>query len=158
MKTVLLTLSLLLSIMLAGCVETPANQNLAASLAFLQKNSATPDIHQTASGLQYLVLKEGTGAKPIFLDTVNVYYRGYLPDNTTFDATPTNQPPARFALSRVIAGWQEGIALMSEGAKYRFFIHPSLAYGAAGSPPKIGPNQLLIFDVELVRVDKYRPN
>lgn len=155
MKTLFLTLSLLASVLLASCAEIPSNQNLAAALSYLKQNTATAGIKQTNSGLQYVVLKEGTGIKPTFLDTVNVYYRGYLPDNTTFDASPTNQPPTRFALSQVITGWQEGISLMREGGKYRFFIHPSLAYGAAGSPPKIGPNQLLIFDVELVKVEKY---
>lgn len=113
---------------------------------------AQTGIQTTYSGLKYEVLRPGTGAKPSSFNRVKVHYHGYLPDGTVFDSSVQRGQPATFGLNQVIAGWREGIPLMQEGAKYRFTVPPHLAYGAAGSPPKIGPNQTLMFDVELFEV------
>ncbi len=145
--------------LLSGCASEPANglsPNQQAALAFMKQNLATPGIHQQSSGLQYLVLMEGTGLQPTTMDRVTAYYRGYFPNDTTFDETPPGKP-ATFELGMVIPGWQEGLSLMREGAKYRFFIPPHLGYGSRGMEPKIPPDQMLIFDVELLRVEKLKP-
>lgn len=106
----------------------------------------------TYSGLKYLVLREGTGQRPTMYNRVKVHYHGTLPDGTVFDSSVQRGQPATFGLNQVIEGWREGIPLMREGAKYRFIVPPNLAYGPRGMPPKIGPNQTLIFDVELFQV------
>lgn len=113
---------------------------------------ASTGIQTTYSGLKYEVLRPGTGARPSSFNRVKVHYHGYLPDGTVFDSSVQRGQPATFGLNQVIAGWREGIPLMQEGAKYRFTVPPHLAYGAQGSPPKIGPNQTLMFDVELFEV------
>ncbi|PAW65283.1 MAG: hypothetical protein B9S36_00320 [Verrucomicrobiia bacterium Tous-C2TDCM] len=109
-------------------------------------------VQTTYSGLKYEVLRVGTGARPSSYNRVKVHYHGYLPDGTVFDSSVQRGQPATFGLNQVIAGWREGIPLMQEGAKYRFTVPPHLAYGQRGMPPKIGPNQALIFDVELFQV------
>ena len=106
----------------------------------------------TYSGLKYKVLRPGKGQRPKSFNRVKVHYRGTLQNGSVFDSSYDRGQPAVFGLQQVIPGWTEGLALMKEGAKYRFIIPPNLAYGAAGSPPKIGPNQTLIFDVELLQV------
>lgn len=113
---------------------------------------ASSGVQTTYSGLKYEVLRPGTGARPSSFNRVKVHYHGYLPDGTVFDSSVQRGQPATFGLNQVIAGWREGIPLMQEGAKYRFTVPPHLAYGAKGSPPKIGPNQTLMFDVELFEV------
>ncbi len=109
-------------------------------------------VQKTYSGLQYEVLKAGKGARPNSYSRVKVHYHGTLPDGTVFDSSVQRGEPTVFGLNQVIAGWREGIPLMQEGAKYRFIVPPQLAYGASGMPPKIGPNQTLIFEVELLQV------
>jgi len=109
-------------------------------------------VKTTYSGLQYEVLRPGTGQRPTAYNRVRVHYHGYLPNGTVFDSSVERGKPSEFGLNQVIAGWREGIPLMREGAKYRFQIPGHLAYGAKGSPPKIGPNQTLLFDVELLKV------
>lgn len=109
-------------------------------------------VQTTYSGLKYEVLRPGTGDRPSSFNRVRVHYHGYLPDGTVFDSSVQRGQPATFSLNQVIAGWREGIPLMQEGAKYRFTVPPHLAYGAQGAPPKIGPNQTLMFDVELFEV------
>jgi len=106
----------------------------------------------TYSGLKYEVLRPGTGAKPSGYSKVRVHYHGTLPNGTVFDSSRQRGTPAEFRLDQVIAGWREGIPLMREGARYRFTVPPHLGYGARGMPPTIGPNQTLIFDVELLQV------
>ena len=106
----------------------------------------------TASGLEYHVLRAGTGQKPRRQDTVRVHYHGYLPDGTVFDSSVQRGEPAVFGLTQVIPGWTEGLQLMPVGSKYRFRIPSHLAYGERGSPPKIGPNQTLMFEVELLEI------
>lgn len=114
--------------------------------------AAPGGIQTTYSGLKYEVLQPGTGARPSSFNRVRVHYHGYLPDGTVFDSSVQRGQPATFGLNQVIPGWREGIPLMQVGAKYRFTVPPQLAYGDRGSPPKIGPNQTLMFDVELLEV------
>lgn len=119
---------------------------------FLAENAKRPEVKVTASGLQYEVLKEGTGASPTATETVEVHYHGTLIDGTVFDSSVDRGETIEFPLNRVIAGWTEGVQLMKEGAKYRFYIPFDLAYGPRGSAPKIPPYAALIFDVELFEV------
>jgi FKBP-type peptidyl-prolyl cis-trans isomerase FklB len=105
-----------------------------------------------ASGLQYQVLKEGNGKKPKATDQVKCHYEGMLVDGTLFDSSVQRGEPATFPLNQVIAGWTEGLQLMQEGAKYRFFIPYSLGYGERGAGQSIPPYSALIFDVELIAV------
>ena len=104
------------------------------------------------SGLQYQVLKEGNGKKPKATDKVKCHYEGFLIDGTVFDSSVQRGEPAVFGLQQVIAGWTEGLQLMQEGAKYRFFIPYRLAYGEGGAGQLIPPFAALIFDVELIEV------
>ncbi len=120
--------------------------------AFLATNAKRPEVKVTESGLQYEVLQEGTGKNPSATETVEVHYHGTLTDGTVFDSSVERGQTIEFPLNRVIPGWTEGVQLMKEGAKYRFYIPYDLAYGAQGSPPKIPPFAALIFDVELFQV------
>lgn len=120
--------------------------------AFLQENATQPGVITTASGLQYLVLQEGTGIQPTLKDTVVVHYRGTLINGAEFDSSYRRDEPAEFPLKRVIKGWKEGVQLMKEGSKYRFFVPPKLGYGNRGSGIEIAPNETLIFEVELLKV------
>ncbi len=106
----------------------------------------------TASGLRYEVLKVGTGASPKSWDQVRVHYHGYFPDGRVFDSSIERGESIVFRLDQVIPGWTEGVQLMREGAKYRFFIPWLRAYGLQGSPPNIPPKQDLMFDIELIEV------
>lgn len=121
---------------------------------FLAENKKKANVKETASGLQYIVEKEGSGAKPAAEDEVTVHYTGKLLDGTVFDSSVNRGEPATFPLNRVIPGWTEGVQLMSEGAKYTFFIPSDLAYGPQGIPNAIPPHSTLIFDVELIKVIK----
>ena len=121
---------------------------------FLEQNAKNDSVVQTESGLQYMVLKEGTGAKPGPTDEVTVHYTGKLLNGTVFDSSVERGEPATFPLDKVIPGWTEGLQLMSEGAKYRLFIPSDLAYGSKGAGDQILPNSTLIFDVELIKVNK----
>ena len=106
----------------------------------------------TPSGLQYLVLEEGSGKSPKATDTVEVHYRGTLLNGVEFDSSYSRFQTIEFPLNRVIKGWTEGVQLMKEGGKTRFFIPSELAYGARGAGMDIGPNETLIFEVELFKV------
>ena len=119
---------------------------------FLKENSTKEGVKTTASGLQYLVLTEGQGKSPKATDTVLVHYRGTLINGTEFDSSYKRNEPIEFPLNRVIRGWTEGVQLMKEGSKFRFFIPSNLAYGARGAGADIGPNETLIFEVELLKV------
>lgn len=127
-------------------------KNKAAGAKFLADNAKQDGVQTTASGLQYSVLAQGEGKSPKATDTVSVHYHGTLPDGTVFDSSVERGTPAVFPLDRVIPGWTEGLQLMQEGAKYRFFVPENLAYGARPPSPSIGPHQVLIFDVELLEV------
>ncbi len=125
-----------------------------AGEAFLAENKKNADVKETASGLQYVVVKEGEGAQPTAEDEVTVHYTGKLIDGTVFDSSVNRGEPATFPLNRVIPGWTEGVQLMKEGAKYTFFIPSDLAYGPQGIPNAIPPHSTLIFEVELIKVVK----
>lgn len=121
---------------------------------FLKENGLKEGVKTTASGLQYIVDKEGTGAQPTAEDEVTVHYTGKLLSGQVFDSSINRGEPATFPLNRVIPGWTEGVQLMKEGAKYTFFIPSDLAYGPQGIPNAIPPHSTLIFDVELIKVNK----
>ena len=120
-----------------------------AGEAFLAENAKKDGVVTLPSGLQYQVLKEGNGKKPSATDQVVCHYEGTLIDGTVFDSSYKRNEPATFGLNQVIAGWTEGVQLMSEGAKYRFFIPYNLAYGERGAG---APFAALVFDVELIQV------
>jgi len=134
--------------------EEQAAKNLTEGQAFLEANKAKAGITTTASGLQYEVLTQGTGPKPAASDRVSVHYRGSLIDGTEFDSSYTRGQPAQFALNAVIPGWGEALQLMPVGSKYKIYLPPDLAYGERGAGPQIGPNAALIFEVELLSIDK----
>ena len=119
---------------------------------FLAENAKKEGVTVLPSGLQYMVLKEGEGKKPKATDKVKCHYEGTLPNGTVFDSSYRRGEPAVFPLNGVIAGWTEGVQLMAEGAKYRFFIPYHLAYGERGAGASIPPYAALIFDVELLEV------
>lgn len=122
--------------------------------AFMESNKAKPGIFTTESGLQYEVIREGTGNKPSLTDTVTVHYKGQLSDGKVFDSSYDRGEPATFTLDRVIEGWQEGIQLMPQGAQYRIYIPYHLGYGERGAGQDIPPYSALIFEVELISVKK----
>jgi len=119
---------------------------------YLAENAKKDGVITLPSGLQYQVLKEGNGKKPSAKDSVKCHYEGFLIDGTVFDSSVQRGEPAVFGLQQVIAGWTEGLQLMQEGAKYRFFIPYRLAYGEGGAGSSIPPYAALIFDVELIKV------
>jgi FKBP-type peptidyl-prolyl cis-trans isomerase len=120
--------------------------------AFLAENADKEGVETTESGLQYIVEDAGSGASPTATDKVQVNYEGRLIDGTVFDSSYKRGEPAEFGVGQVIPGWTEGLQLMKEGAKYQFFIPADLAYGDQ-APPDIGPGQVLIFNVELLKVN-----
>jgi len=120
--------------------------------AFLAENGKKDGVVTLPSGLQYQVLKEGNGKKPSATDQVVCHYEGTLIDGTVFDSSYQRNQPATFGLNQVIPGWTEGVQLMQEGAKYRFFIPYKLAYGERGAGAQIPPFATLVFDVELIEV------
>ena len=120
--------------------------------AFLAENAKKDEVVVLPSGLQYTVLTEGTGKKPSATDNVKCHYEGRLINGTVFDSSYKRGEPAVFPLNGVIAGWTEGVQLMGEGAKFRFFIPYNLAYGERGAGQSIPPYAALIFDVELIEV------
>lgn len=129
-------------------------KNSSEGTAFLAKNKTVKGVTTTASGLQYMVLRQGSGSRPKTTDSVRVNYKGTLLDGTVFDSSYDRpQPPEAFRLDQVIPGWSEGVTLMPVGSKYRFWIPASLGYGEKGTPGgPIGPNATLQFDVELLGI------
>jgi len=125
--------------------------NRKAGNEFLAANKTKDGVVTLPSGLQYKILKEGTGPKPTAADTVNCNYRGTLINGTEFDASEKHGGPASFPVGRVIKGWTEALQLMPVGSKWQLFIPPDLAYGDA-APPEIGPGSTLIFEVELLSI------
>ncbi len=133
--------------------KTIAKKNLEEGQSFLSRNKLNPKVTTTPSGLQYEVLYKGTSSvSPKATDTVEVHYRGTLIDGTQFDSSYDRGKTISFPLNQVIKGWTEGLQLMSIGDKYRFYIPAELAYGKRGAGKLIGPNAVLIFDVELINV------
>jgi len=131
-----------------------AQANKAKEEAFLKENAQKPGIKITASGLQYRVISTGAGPLPKLTDTVKVHYRGTLLDGTEFDSSYKRNEPAVFPLNGVIKGWIEALQLMKVGSKWQIFLPASLAYGENGAGQVIGPNATLIFDVELLSIEK----
>lgn len=126
--------------------------NKAKGEAYLKANADKEGVVTLPSGLQYQVLREGNGKQPKATDRVRCHYEGMLIDGTLFDSSIQRGEPAVFGLNQVIAGWTEGVQLMSEGAKYRFFIPYNLGYGERGAGQQIPPYSALVFDVELIEV------
>lgn len=134
-----------------------ADANEKAGEDFLKKNASADGVKTTASGLQYKVLTPGNGPKPTLDDIVKVNYEGKLLDGKVFDSSYKRGQPVTFPLKNVIAGWKEGLQLMPVGSKYRLFVPAKLAYGENGAGSIIQPNSVLIFDVELLAIEKPKP-
>jgi FKBP-type peptidyl-prolyl cis-trans isomerase FklB len=127
-----------------------AEANLKAGQEFLEENKKKPGVVALPSGLQYEVMVEGKGPKPVPTNKVTCHYHGTLIDGTVFDSSVRRGQPATFPLNGVIKGWTEGVQLMGTGSKWRFFIPPQLAYGDRQVSAQIGPNSTLVFEVELI--------
>jgi FKBP-type peptidyl-prolyl cis-trans isomerase FklB len=134
--------------------EVVAKKNKEQGDAFLAENKKKEGVKTLPSGLQYKVIKAGTGKKPKSNDTVTTQYRGTLIDGTEFDSSYKRGQPATFQVSGVIPGWTEALQLMEEGAKWQLFIPSNLAYGERGAGGIIGPNATLIFEIELILVQE----
>ncbi len=129
-------------------------QNKKKGEAFLSENKKRAEVTTTASGLQYEIIKQGNGAKPSETDTVRCHYEGRLIEGRVFDSSYKRNQPADFPVNQVISGWVEALQLMPVGSKWRLFIPSELAYGVHGAGDVIGPNEALIFDVELLEIVK----
>ncbi len=134
-----------------------AAKNKADGEAFLAKNAKEPGVVVRESGLQYKVLQEGAGPMPKVDSVVSVHYRGSLVDGTEFDSSYQRNEPLVLPVGGVIPGWTEALQLMKEGSKWQLFIPAALAYGETGAPPVIGPNAVLIFEVELISAAGKKP-
>jgi FKBP-type peptidyl-prolyl cis-trans isomerase len=145
---------LLLSALTILALSTTMNADTAKEkgAAYLAENAKKEGVKTTASGLQYKVIKEGTGKKPTATSTVKVHYRGTLINGKEFDSSYKRNEPIEFPLNGVIPGWTEGLQLMKEGGKTLFVIPSNLAYGPSGAGSDIGPDETLIFEVELLQV------
>jgi len=154
MKTFfILTLAL---VVLTGCSgkRDQASTQTGPGATFLAENAKKEGVITTASGLQYKVIKSGTGESPRLTDTVKVNYQGTLIDGTVFDSSMRHGGPATFPINRVIPGWTEALQLMKVGDKWQLFIPANLAYGDQSPGPTIPPNSVLIFEVELLGIEK----
>lgn len=136
-----------------------AQENLRKAEQFLVSNQQQEGVQTTESGLQYQIVEQGTGATPEVSDTVSVHYTGTLLNGDEFDSSYSRGEPTTFRVEQVIEGWKEALQMMKEGAEWKLYIPPELAYGESGAPPAIGPNEVLIFDVKLleVRQDEQTP-
>jgi len=132
--------------------KAAAQKNIAAGKAFLAENAKKAGVTTTASGLQYEVLTQGAGDKPAATDKVTVNYKGMLIDGTEFDSSYKRGKPVTFPLNGVIKGWTEGVQLMPVGSTFKFVLPADLAYGERGAGAKIGPNSVLVFEVELLGI------
>jgi FKBP-type peptidyl-prolyl cis-trans isomerase FklB len=136
----------------ANRAKEAGKKNLEIGAKFLAENKGKEGVKTTPSGLQYKVLKEGSGTPPTAVDTVETHYRGTLINGTEFDSSYKRNEPATFPVNAVIKGWTEALQLMKPGSKYQLFIPADLAYGERGAGQDIGPNETLIFEVELLGV------
>lgn len=136
----------------AAAKKAAGEKNAVEGKKFLEENKKKEGVKTTASGLQYKVVKDGAGPTPKETDTVKVNYKGTTIDGTEFDSSFKRGQPAEFPVNRVIKGWTEGLQLMKVGSKYQLFVPADLAYGERGAGADIGPNAMLIFDVELVSI------
>ena len=140
-------------ITIGGCSDgSPAGINKSAGSAFLKENGKKPDVVSLPSGLQYKVLKKGTGKKPTRSDIVTVHYEGRLIDGTVFDASRQRGAPMETPVTRLISGWTEVLQLMPVGSIWEVYIPPDLAYGEFGTGDKIGPSATLVFQIELLAI------
>lgn len=137
---------------IAAARAEAAEKQRAAGAEFLAKNKSRDEVKTTASGLQYEVLKTGTGAKPKASDTVRVHYHGMLTDGKVFDSSVERGQPAEFPVTGVIKGWVEALQLMGVGDKWKLTIPSDLAYGERGAGADIPPNSVLVFEVELLEI------
>lgn len=156
-KTLIIAVVIVLIIIIGFWVSKSAERQKAAAAKaiadgqqFLSENAKKEGVITTPSGLQYEILTEGDGPKPTISSKVTTHYHGTLVDGTVFDSSVKRGQPASFGVNQVIKGWQEGIPLMSTGAKYRFYIPQELAYGMRSPSPTIPPGSMLIFEVELL--------
>ncbi len=133
-------------------MQEAGKKNKEAGEAFLAANKSKEGVVTLPSGLQYKIVKQGTGPKPTSADTVVCNYRGTLIDGTEFDSSEKHGGPATFPVGRVIKGWTEALQLMPVGSKWQLYVPADLAYGDRGPGPEIGPNSTLVFDVELVSI------
>jgi FKBP-type peptidyl-prolyl cis-trans isomerase FklB len=134
-------------------MKAAADKNAAEGAAFLAENAKKEGVTTLPDGLQYKVLTAGTGPSPKATDTVKTHYKGRLIDGTVFDSSIDRGQPATFGVKQVIAGWTEALQKMKVGDKWELYIPSDLAYGLRGSPPAIGPNAMLIFEIELLGIE-----
>ncbi|WP_024850803.1 FKBP-type peptidyl-prolyl cis-trans isomerase [Hydrogenovibrio kuenenii] len=132
-------------------------QNAKAGQAFLEKNKTKPGVKVTKSGLQYIVLKKGKGTPPSEKDYITANYEGTSIDGKVFDSSYQRGTPIEIQMSNVIAGWSEALKMMKPGSKWKIFVPPSLGYGSKGAGKVIGPNQTLVFTIELITYSKDKP-
>ncbi len=151
LSTSICATSLAALLLTSGCQAQSGNP-IERAEKFLMENKAKEDVKTLPSGLQYKVIKDGTGKTPKLTDTVSTHYRGTLLDGTEFDSSYKRNEPAEFPVSGVIKGWTEALQLMKEGAKWILYVPPKLAYGERGAGGIIGPNETLIFEIELLKV------
>jgi FKBP-type peptidyl-prolyl cis-trans isomerase FklB len=137
--------------------KTSGDSNKKEGVAFLEANKKKEGVKTLASGLQYIVLKEGAGKSPKATDTVVTHYRGTLIDGKEFDSSYKRNEPATFPVNQVIKGWTEALQLMKEGSKWQLFVPSELGYGEDGAGNDIGPNSVLIFEVELISILADKP-
>ncbi len=135
-------------------ISSTETKNTMTGDAFLAANKSKPGVVTLPDGLQYKVLTQGNGPQPTDKDTVTVNYSGTLIDGTEFDSSYKRGQPATFPVTGVIQGWTEALKLMKEGSTWELYIPSTLAYGENGAPPAIGPNETLIFKVNLIKVNK----
>jgi FKBP-type peptidyl-prolyl cis-trans isomerase FkpA len=143
---------ILTAVTIALAPMSNADSALEKGQAFLKENARKEGVKTTSSGLQYKITKEGTGKNPKATDTVVVHYKGTTIDGKEFDSSFKRGEPATFPLNGVIKGWTEGLMYLSEGGKATLYIPSELAYGKRGAPGAIGPDETLIFDVELIKI------
>ncbi len=132
--------------------QEQAGKNLSEGKAYLEENAKKEGVKTQPSGLQYKILSEGSGRTPKKSDMITVHYRGTFINGTEFDSSYGRGQPQTFRVDGVIPGWTEALQLMKEGAKWQVFIPPQLAYGERGMPPRIPPNSVLVFEVELISI------
>jgi FKBP-type peptidyl-prolyl cis-trans isomerase FklB len=133
-------------------LEGQAEANLQAGQIFLTENARQPGVRVTSSGLQYQILRAGTGAVPVLSDRVEVHYRGALIDGSEFDSSYARAEPARFPVKGLIAGWQEALQLMRVGDHWKLFVPSGLAYGKRSPSTQVPPNSTLVFEMELLAI------
>ena len=138
-------------------MQEQGNRQMKKSMNFLEENRKKEGIKETESGLQYQVVQKGKGEKPQDGDQVKVHYTGKTMDGKVFDSSRERGEPITVSLKNVIAGWNEGLQLMNKGSRYKLFIPPELGYGERGAGNDIGPNEVLIFDIELIDVNPEKP-